>query len=52
VVEIETNKIHGEFPMRAARMVLEWRDLHKRELLENWRLAREGHALELIAPLE
>jgi len=51
-IEIETGEIHGEFPARAARFVLEWRDLHKRELLENWQLARMGRHLERIAPLE
>lgn len=51
-VEIETGAIHGEFPPRALRLVLEWATLHKQELLDNWRLAREGQLLRRIAPLE
>ena len=51
-VDIEIDEIHGEFPPRAARLVLEWRDLHKRELVENWQLAREGKPVKAIAPLE
>lgn len=51
-VEIESGTVHGEFPPRALRLVLEWAELHKAELLENWQLARQGQALRRIAPLE
>ena len=34
-VEIESGAIHGEFPLRALRLVLEWADLHRQELIEN-----------------
>lgn len=51
-VEIETGTVHGEFPPRALRLVLEWAELHRAELLENWRLARQGQPLRRIAPLE
>ena len=51
-VEVETGRVHGEFPTRALRVVLEWSDLHKQELIENWQLAREGQPLKKIAPLE
>jgi hypothetical protein len=51
-VEVETAAVHGEFPPRALRLVLEWAALHKSELLEDWRLARQGQPLERIAPLE
>ena len=44
--------VHGELPPRALRLVLEWREIHKVELLENWELAREGRPLKRIAPLE
>jgi hypothetical protein len=33
-VEVETGVVHGEFPNRARRLVLEWAQLHKPELLE------------------
>jgi len=51
-VEIETGRIHGQFPPRALKLVIEWRDLHKAELLENWSLAKAGQPLKSIAPLE
>jgi Domain of unknown function (DUF4160) len=51
-VEIESGTIHGEFPARALRLVLEWAALHRQELIENWQLARQGQPLRRIAPLE
>jgi len=51
-VEIETGRIHGEFPPRALKLVLEWRSLHQAELLENWQLAKQRQPLKRIAPLE
>jgi len=51
-VEVESGRIHGQFPARALRLVLEWADLHKEELIENWQLARQGQPLRRIAPLE
>ena len=51
-VEVETRRNHGHFPPRALKLVLEWTELHTSELLENWRLAKQGQALKGIAPLE
>lgn len=51
-VEIETDAVHGEFPARALKLVLEWRSVHKQELLDNWQLARRGQPLKRVAPLE
>ena len=51
-VEVESGKIHGQFPARALRLVLEWANLHREELIENWELARQGQPLRRIAPLE
>jgi hypothetical protein len=51
-VEIESGTVHGQFPARALRLVLEWTALHEAELLENWQSAREGRPLKPIAPLE
>ena len=51
-VEVESDKIHGRFPARALQLVLEWANLHKGELLENWQLARQGQPLRRIPPLE
>ena len=51
-VEIESGNIHGEFPARALRLVLEWANLHKQELIENWQIAKQGQPLKRVAPLE
>lgn len=51
-VEVESGAVHGRFPNRALRHVLEWAELHKAELLANWDLARAGKPLNRIEPLE
>lgn len=51
-VEIESGGVHGDFPKRALQHVLEWLDLHKNELLEDWKLAEERRPLNRIEPLE
>ena len=51
-VEIETGVVHGDFPRRALRHVLEWYEDHKKELEEDWQLARAGKPLNSISPLE
>ncbi len=51
-VEIETGIVNGTFPKRALRLVMEWCELHKNELLQDWALAREEVPLKAISPLE
>ena len=51
-VEIESGHVRGEFPPRALRPVLEWAELHKQELFEDWERARRRQPLERIPPLE
>ena len=51
-VEVETGTVHGTFPARALRHVLEWSALHRQELLDDWELARQGKPLNRITPLE
>ena len=51
-VEIQTGTIAGYFPGRARRHVLEWLELHRAELLEDWQLARLRRPLRRIEPLE
>ena len=36
----------------ATRLVREWIDLHFKELVEDWELARAGKEIKKIAPLE
>ena len=51
-VEIDSQIVRGEFPGPALRHVLDWSDLHRPELLENWERARRGLPLVSIPPLE
>jgi hypothetical protein len=51
-IDIDGGVVHGDFPKRALRAVLEWLDLHKDELLEDWRLAEAKKPLKKIEPLE
>ena len=41
----------GQRP-KCVRHVVDWADLHRRELLENWQLARQGAPLRPIEPLQ
>lgn len=51
-VEIESGVINGRFPKRALKLVFEWLELHKDELLENWHLAEQRQPLNKVTPLE
>lgn len=51
-VAIPDGEIEGRFPRRALGHVLEWWGLHKAELEEDWRLARERKTLKPIPGLE
>ena len=42
----------GRLPPRALGLVMEWATLHRDELEENWRRARELAPLNPIEPLE
>lgn len=53
MVAIETGEVlAGRLPPRALGLVEEWRELHKKELLDDWRLAEQREPLTRIAPLE
>ncbi len=51
IVDIKTAVVKGEMPGRALRMVLEWLDLHREELLEAWDAAQTGAIIKKIEPL-
>jgi len=51
-IEVASGAVHGHFPPRPLKDVLEWAALHEAELLDNWELARQGQPLKRIAPLE
>lgn len=39
-VDIETGVINGRCPKTALKLVLEWYELNKVAILENWRIAK------------
>ena len=41
----------GDLPPRAVGLVAEWMRLHEKELLENWKRARNRQPLQEIRPL-
>lgn len=51
-VEIESGIVEGKFPRRALNAVLEWYQIYKDMLAENWNLALEHSELNKIPPLE
>ncbi|OGU60676.1 MAG: transcriptional regulator [Ignavibacteria bacterium GWF2_33_9] len=51
-VEIETGIVDGKFPRRALNAVLEWYQLYKDKLMEDWNLALLHDNLKPIPPLE
>lgn len=52
VVEIETGTVTGAMSKRAIALVQEWRELHRDELLDDWKRAEEKKSLNRIDPLE
>src|SRR5216683_1772141 len=46
--EIESGTVRGDFPPRTLPLVLEWADLHKQELQENWERSRRRQPLERV----
>ena len=51
-VEINSGIVEGKFPKRALNIVLEWYEIHKTELLEDWNLIRTTGEFKKIQPLE
>ena len=51
-VEIESGVVTGKFPRRGLNAVLEWYEIHKDDLAEDWERARQKLPLKPIDPLE
>ena len=52
LITIDDGIIKGEMPQRALKMIFEWLELHKIELLDDWDLAQKGGILKKIEPLK
>ncbi|RLD53916.1 MAG: transcriptional regulator [Bacteroidetes bacterium] len=50
-INIEDGIVKGEIPRRALKLVYEWLDLHKDELIENWNLLNKTGEYKKIDPL-
>jgi hypothetical protein len=48
----ELRIVEGELPRRVVTLVLEWAFEHRKELQDNWSLAKKRVALKKITPLE
>lgn len=51
-ISIEDGVVKGSLPRRALRLVFEWLDIHKVELMENWRLLQDFEQPNNIEPLK
>ena len=52
IIEILSGIVEGKFPKRALNLVLEWYEIHKSELLEDWNSIRSTGEFKKIDPLE
>ncbi|MDR0843915.1 MAG: DUF4160 domain-containing protein [Tannerella sp.] len=51
-VTIQDGIVTGEMPQRALKMIFEWLEIHRQELLLNWEKAQQGEILDRIEPLK
>lgn len=52
VISINEEVVEGFMPKRALKLVFEWMDIHKTELLQNWEKCQKGEVLQKIDPLK
>ena len=52
IVSIKDSIVKGEMPGRALKMILEWLEQHREELMKNWEKAQKGDPLDKIYPLK
>ncbi len=51
-VEILSGIVDGRFPKRALHSLMEWYEIYKDNLLDDWNLAERHEPLNKIPPLE
>ncbi len=52
VIEIETGIVQGKMAQRALELLFEWYRIHKKDLLDDWKLSRDRKPLKKITPLQ
>ena len=51
VMYINDGVVEGKMPSKIVKMVAEWLNLHKEELITAWEKARNGEKIPRISPL-
>ncbi len=51
-ININDEVVKGFMPKRALKLIFEWMDIHKAELLENWETLQIGGTPNIIEPLK
>ncbi len=51
-VNIDDGEINGTMPARAIKLILEWWEINKSQLIECWNKAQAGIPLGIIDPLK
>ncbi len=51
-VSIKDGIVKGEMPKRALRLIFEWLEYHKQELMNLWNRAQKGEPLSKVEPLK
>jgi len=52
IIEIEKGVVKGQMSERALRLIFEWLDLHREELMMAWNKAKDGRVPDKIEPLK
>jgi hypothetical protein len=52
IITIQDGIVTGSLPRRALKLVYEWLDLHKDELMSNWERLTNSEKPEKIEPLK
>jgi len=51
-INIDDGMVQGKIPRRALKLIYEWLDLHKTELIDNWKLLEQRKPINKIDPLK
>ena len=51
-IDLENEVVNGFMPKRALKLVFEWMDIHKTEIIENWKKCQQGETPDKIEPLK
>jgi hypothetical protein len=52
MVTITDGIVKGEMPQRALKMIFDWLEIHRDELMIDWELSQKGEKLHKIEPLK